>query len=193
MYVNDLSADSICDTALAFLVMKSEYIPIHLGGSDRTSVVRWVACLYIAVAPVDGGGAYREPGGGVAGGWSHPSREREVIHGWLPHCRGPIARQTSNFETKENTITTAGTPDYTCDPNQQSWLMSLRMIDHFISSTTLAQMPQSVHPEFDTTLAIRLLPPFPTKGAILAVNNARSSLSVPLLPSATSIPVKLRL
>ena len=50
MYVNDRSADSICDTALEFLVMKSEYIPIHLGGSERTSDVLWVACLYIVAA-----------------------------------------------------------------------------------------------------------------------------------------------
>lgn len=55
MYVKDRSADSICDTALLFLVMKSEYMPSHFGGSDSTSDVRCVACLYIvARAPVGG-------------------------------------------------------------------------------------------------------------------------------------------
>ena len=29
MYVSDRSADSICVTALLFLVMKSEYMPSH--------------------------------------------------------------------------------------------------------------------------------------------------------------------
>lgn len=47
MYVSDRSADSICDTALLFLVMKSEYIPSHFGGSERTSPVFRVACLYM--------------------------------------------------------------------------------------------------------------------------------------------------
>jgi hypothetical protein len=55
MYVSDRSADSICDTALLFLVMKSEYMPSHFGGIDSTSVVRCVACLYIGIgAPVSG-------------------------------------------------------------------------------------------------------------------------------------------
>ena len=40
MYVRDRSADSICDTALLFLVMKSEYMPSHFGGMDSTSDVR---------------------------------------------------------------------------------------------------------------------------------------------------------
>jgi hypothetical protein len=48
IYVKDRSADSICDTALEFFVMKSEYIPSHFGGMDRTAVVRSVACLYMA-------------------------------------------------------------------------------------------------------------------------------------------------
>lgn len=53
MYVSDRSADSICDTALLFFVMKSEYMPSHLGGRDRTSPVFCVACLYILeVQPV---------------------------------------------------------------------------------------------------------------------------------------------
>lgn len=47
MYVSDRRADSIWDTALLFLVMKSEYMPSHFGGSDRTSPVFCVACLYI--------------------------------------------------------------------------------------------------------------------------------------------------
>jgi hypothetical protein len=55
MYVSDRSADSICDTALLFLVMKSEYMPNHCVGMDSTSVVRCVACLYIPNgAPVAG-------------------------------------------------------------------------------------------------------------------------------------------
>jgi len=48
MYVSDRSADSIWDTWWAFLVMKSSYRCIHLGGSDRM---------------------LREPPGGDAGGW----------------------------------------------------------------------------------------------------------------------------
>ena len=48
MYVNDRSADSICDTALLFFVMKSEYMPSHFGGKDRTSPVFCVACLYMS-------------------------------------------------------------------------------------------------------------------------------------------------
>jgi len=54
MYVKERSADSICDTALLFLVMNSEYIPSHSCGSDKTAVVFWVACLYMVVAPMDG-------------------------------------------------------------------------------------------------------------------------------------------
>jgi hypothetical protein len=55
IYVSDRSADSICETALLFLVMKSEYIPSHRGGSESTSVVFCVACLYIAIgAPIGG-------------------------------------------------------------------------------------------------------------------------------------------
>ena len=40
MYVSDRNADSICVTALLFLVMKSEYMPSHCVGMDSTSVVR---------------------------------------------------------------------------------------------------------------------------------------------------------
>lgn len=55
IYVSDRSADSICDTALLFLVMKSEYMPSHLVGCDNTSVALCVASLIIfAVAPVRG-------------------------------------------------------------------------------------------------------------------------------------------
>lgn len=55
IYVSDRSADSICVTALLFFVMKSEYMPSHCVGMDSTSVVRCVACLYIAIgAPVVG-------------------------------------------------------------------------------------------------------------------------------------------
>jgi hypothetical protein len=53
MYVNERSADSICDTALLFLVMNSEYIPSHFGGSDKTAVVFSVACLYMVGGPSD--------------------------------------------------------------------------------------------------------------------------------------------
>jgi hypothetical protein len=60
MYVSDRSADSICVTALLFLVMKSEYMPSHVEGSDSTSPVFCVACLYmvavaVAVAVASGG------------------------------------------------------------------------------------------------------------------------------------------
>jgi hypothetical protein len=58
MYVSDRSADSICDTALLFLVMKSEYMPSHCVGIDSTSVVRCVACLYIAVSSAPGDGDF---------------------------------------------------------------------------------------------------------------------------------------
>lgn len=55
MYVSERSADSICDTALLFLVMKSEYMLSHLVGCDNTSVALCVASLIIfAVAPVRG-------------------------------------------------------------------------------------------------------------------------------------------
>jgi Zn-finger protein len=53
IYVSDRSADSIWVTALLFLVMKSEYMPSHVEGSDSTSPVFCVACLYmVAVASV---------------------------------------------------------------------------------------------------------------------------------------------
>jgi hypothetical protein len=52
IYVNDRSADSICDTALEFFVMNSEYIPNHFGGMDKTAVVRCCACLYIAATAI---------------------------------------------------------------------------------------------------------------------------------------------
>ena len=56
MYVSERNADSICDTALLFLVMKSEYMPSHLGGCDNTSVVFCAACLYIVgIAPISAG------------------------------------------------------------------------------------------------------------------------------------------
>lgn len=47
MYVRERSADSICVTALLFLVMKSEYMPSHCDGMDSTSPVFCVACLYM--------------------------------------------------------------------------------------------------------------------------------------------------
>jgi hypothetical protein len=50
------------------LVMKSEYMPSHCVGIDSTSVVRCVACLYIAVSSA--------PGDGDFGAW---------LRGW---CRG---------------------------------------------------------------------------------------------------------
>lgn len=49
--------------------MKSEYMPSHLGGSDSTSVVRCVACLYIAgVAPGRSGLLSNVGAAGVGGG-----------------------------------------------------------------------------------------------------------------------------
>jgi hypothetical protein len=39
--------------------MKSEYMPSHCVGSESTSVVRCVACLYIAVVAPIGGDYYR--------------------------------------------------------------------------------------------------------------------------------------
>lgn len=55
MYVSDRKADSICETALLFLVMNSEYMPRYCDGSDRTSEVFCVACRYMAAVPVNGG------------------------------------------------------------------------------------------------------------------------------------------
>lgn len=52
IYVKERNADSICDTALEFFVMNSEYIPTHCDGRDKTSAVLWVACLYMATAAV---------------------------------------------------------------------------------------------------------------------------------------------
>lgn len=37
MYVKERSADSIWDTALAFLVMNSPYIPSNFGGNDKAA------------------------------------------------------------------------------------------------------------------------------------------------------------
>lgn len=65
IYVSDRSADSICDTALLFLVMKSEYMPSHRGGIESTSPVFCVACLYIVVGPRSQG-LSRGRSGGVA-------------------------------------------------------------------------------------------------------------------------------
>lgn len=82
MYVKDRSADSICDTALEFLVIKSEYMPSHFGGNERTSVVRCVACLYIVAVAVRGL-TYRcvdvvlREAGAIRG-------KGEVILAWLP-------------------------------------------------------------------------------------------------------------
>jgi hypothetical protein len=77
IYVNERKADSICDTALEFLVMKSEYIPSHFGGMDSTSLVRWVACLYIAGAPMDGRMGGLIAGGGDGGGGVAEAGSRE--------------------------------------------------------------------------------------------------------------------
>lgn len=41
MYVSERRADSICDTWLAFLVMKSSYFCSHLGGRAQRLVVLW--------------------------------------------------------------------------------------------------------------------------------------------------------
>jgi hypothetical protein len=46
MYVKDLSADSICETALEFLMMKSPYAATHLGGRDKACTVVSDADLY---------------------------------------------------------------------------------------------------------------------------------------------------
>ena len=86
MYVNDRSADSICETALEFLAMKSEYMPSHFGGIESTSLVRWVACLYIAGTPVNGEYGWTYRGGVVVmwccGGWSSQSGEVTLTLAW---------------------------------------------------------------------------------------------------------------
>jgi hypothetical protein len=78
MYVSDRSADSICDTALLFLVMKSEYMPSHPTGMDSTSVVPCFADLYMMSGAPAGGDYYRE----CADGGLVSSRTQEV--GVLP-------------------------------------------------------------------------------------------------------------
>jgi hypothetical protein len=46
IYVKDLRADSICETALEFLMMKSPYDATHLGGRDKACAVVSEADLY---------------------------------------------------------------------------------------------------------------------------------------------------
>lgn len=75
MYVSDRSADSICDTALLFLVMNSEYMPSHSRGMDSTSVVRCVACLYIVCGARAVGSIL---GGRADDGWVVSSRYRRL-------------------------------------------------------------------------------------------------------------------
>lgn len=45
MYVSDRNVDSICDTALAFFVMKLPYKLNHSEGSDKATDIRCDACL----------------------------------------------------------------------------------------------------------------------------------------------------
>jgi len=45
MYVNDLSADSICDTELAFFSTKSSYMLNHFDGMGMAFGIRLCACL----------------------------------------------------------------------------------------------------------------------------------------------------
>lgn len=46
IYVKLRSADSIWETALAFLMMKSPYMSSHFGGSDKASGAPFETCLY---------------------------------------------------------------------------------------------------------------------------------------------------
>jgi hypothetical protein len=46
MYVKERRADSIWDTALEFLMMKSPYDATHFGGRDNACDVCPAACLY---------------------------------------------------------------------------------------------------------------------------------------------------
>jgi hypothetical protein len=46
IYVKLRRPDSICDTALAFLTMKSAYMSSHFGGKARVSGKPFRACLY---------------------------------------------------------------------------------------------------------------------------------------------------
>lgn len=93
MYVSDRSADSICETALAFLVMKSEYMPSHRVGSDSTWPVVCVACLYMVAAAM--GRADRRAGLGGEGSRSRrlrgtvPSTKYGVVVG----CRGTVQKR----------------------------------------------------------------------------------------------------
>ena len=50
MYVSERSADSICDTELAFLVTKSPYFVIHFGGNASASGTRFDTCSYISIS-----------------------------------------------------------------------------------------------------------------------------------------------
>lgn len=118
IYVSDRSADSICDTALLFFVMNSEYIPSNLGGSDRTSVVRRVACLYILTAPVNGcsNTAYRWGRGGVGSGRRLGSRSsRSGMLSWparLPRYNSRIRVSQAKLHKHTNYFLFTSAPKY---------------------------------------------------------------------------------
>lgn len=52
MYVSERSPDSICDTALAFFVIKSLYALIHRGGSDSAFDVAAPELLIASIVPI---------------------------------------------------------------------------------------------------------------------------------------------
>lgn len=51
MYVNDLRPDSICDTALEFLMMNSSYWPNHFTGALMALKVEAVAWRMLSISP----------------------------------------------------------------------------------------------------------------------------------------------
>ncbi len=79
MYVRERSADSICDTWLAFFVTKSSYLCSHLGRSDKRLLV-----LLAAFWPQAGADAMiREQTGATISGWVEAGLVdgcREIVH-----------------------------------------------------------------------------------------------------------------
>jgi len=49
MYVKDRNPDSICDTALAFLVINSPYMLNHFGGTDKEPGIRLDALTFNSI------------------------------------------------------------------------------------------------------------------------------------------------
>ena len=84
MYVKERSADSIWDTALAFLVMNSPYIPSNFGGNDKAAGNRWDACLYMLITLR----CWRSDCWLTGEAWRRLSRDSELVR-FASRGRGP--------------------------------------------------------------------------------------------------------